>query len=135
MAKPAITRVSCCMAASFRIPTPRRRFRSFQIPALEHTVEIDRIYLDGLGADLHPAAILFRNRSGAPYREDTLTDDFASVRAEFSSSRFSASSLRGRPGLDDPGIPVRETHQYRQRAPGAERIISTKETLLGTITT
>jgi hypothetical protein len=27
-----------------------------------------------LGAELHPDAILFRNRSGNPYREDTLAD-------------------------------------------------------------
>jgi hypothetical protein len=33
-----------------------------------------------LGAELHPDAILFRNRSGNPYREDTLADDFRAVR-------------------------------------------------------
>ena len=33
-----------------------------------------------LGAELHPDAILFRNRSGNPYREDTLADDFGAVR-------------------------------------------------------
>ena len=37
-------------------------------------------YLDKLGIDLHPDAILFRNRSGNPYRADTLSDDFADVR-------------------------------------------------------
>jgi hypothetical protein len=37
-------------------------------------------YLDKLGIDLHPDAILFRNRSGSPYRADTLSDDFADVR-------------------------------------------------------
>jgi hypothetical protein len=37
-------------------------------------------YLDKLGVDLHPDAILFRNRSGNPYRPDTLSDDFADVR-------------------------------------------------------
>jgi hypothetical protein len=38
-------------------------------------------YQKKLGAELHPDAILFRNRSKAPYREDTLADDFAAVRA------------------------------------------------------
>ena len=37
-------------------------------------------YLAHLQIDLHPDAILLRNRSGSPYREDTLSDDFASVR-------------------------------------------------------
>jgi hypothetical protein len=37
-------------------------------------------YLDRLGIELHPDAVLFRNRSGNPYREDTLSDDFATVR-------------------------------------------------------
>jgi hypothetical protein len=37
-------------------------------------------YLETLGIDLHPDAILFRNRSGNPYRADTLSDDFADVR-------------------------------------------------------
>jgi len=37
-------------------------------------------YLATLGAELHPDAILFRNRSGNPYREDTLDDDFHAVR-------------------------------------------------------
>ena len=34
-------------------------------------------YLAQLALDLHPDAILFRNRSGNPYRPDTLSDDFA----------------------------------------------------------
>jgi hypothetical protein len=37
-------------------------------------------YLKQLGAELHPDAVLFRNRSGNPYRPDTLSDDFADVR-------------------------------------------------------
>lgn len=37
-------------------------------------------YLDTLGIDLHPDGVLFRNRSGNPYRADTLSDDFADVR-------------------------------------------------------
>jgi len=37
-------------------------------------------YLARLQIDLHPDAILLRNRSGNPYREDTLSDDFAAVR-------------------------------------------------------
>jgi hypothetical protein len=37
-------------------------------------------YLEQLNIDLHPDAILFRNRSGNAYREDTLSDDFAAVR-------------------------------------------------------
>lgn len=37
-------------------------------------------YLAEMSAELHPDAILFRNRSGNPYREDTLADDFAKVR-------------------------------------------------------
>jgi hypothetical protein len=37
-------------------------------------------YLDQLGIDLHPDAILFRNRSGNAYRADTLSDDFADLR-------------------------------------------------------
>jgi hypothetical protein len=32
-------------------------------------------------ADIHPSAILFRNRSGAPYSKDTLGDDFRDIRA------------------------------------------------------
>lgn len=37
-------------------------------------------YLEKLAVDLHPDAVLFRNRSGNPYRADTLSDDFADVR-------------------------------------------------------
>jgi hypothetical protein len=37
-------------------------------------------YLDQLGVELHRDAILFRNRSGNPYRADTLSDDFADPR-------------------------------------------------------
>ncbi len=37
-------------------------------------------YFARLNVDLHPDAILFRNRSNNPYREDTLSDDFAAVR-------------------------------------------------------
>ena len=33
-----------------------------------------------LGIDLHPEAVLFRNKSGNLYREDSLAHDFASVR-------------------------------------------------------
>jgi hypothetical protein len=38
------------------------------------------VYLDGLGIDLHPEAILFRTRSGASYRAETLSHDFSAVR-------------------------------------------------------
>jgi hypothetical protein len=34
----------------------------------------------GLATERHPDALLFRNRSGGAYREDTLGDDFAAVR-------------------------------------------------------
>jgi hypothetical protein len=37
-------------------------------------------YLTHLQLDLHPDAVLLRNRSASPYRQDTLSDDFASVR-------------------------------------------------------
>ena len=37
-------------------------------------------YLDKLGVELHPDAMLFRNRSGNRYRDDTLGDDFRDVR-------------------------------------------------------
>lgn len=37
-------------------------------------------YLAQLAIDLHPDAVLFRNRSGRPYRPDTLSDDFADLR-------------------------------------------------------
>src|SRR5258708_2357350 len=33
-------------------------------------------------ADIHPSAILFRNRSGSAYSKDTLGDDFRDIRAE-----------------------------------------------------
>jgi hypothetical protein len=36
-------------------------------------------YLSDLGADRLPDALLFRNRSGNPYRDDTLGDDFAAL--------------------------------------------------------
>lgn len=45
------------------------------------TTRLIDAYLKGLGLDLLPETILFRNRSGAPYRDDTLCDDFADVRA------------------------------------------------------
>ena len=38
-------------------------------------------YVKVLQVELHPDAMLFRNRSGNPYRADTLSDDFADVRA------------------------------------------------------
>jgi hypothetical protein len=38
-------------------------------------------YLAALGAELHPDAVLFRNRFGAPYRDSSLAEDFAAVRA------------------------------------------------------
>ena len=44
------------------------------------TEQLVTAYLDKLGIDLHPDAVLFRNRSGNPYRADTLSDDFADVR-------------------------------------------------------
>jgi len=44
------------------------------------TERLVTVYLENLGAELHPDAILFRNRSGNKYREDTLGDDFAAVR-------------------------------------------------------
>jgi hypothetical protein len=44
------------------------------------TERLVRSYLAMLGAELHPDAILFSNRSGNPYREDTLADDFRAVR-------------------------------------------------------
>jgi hypothetical protein len=40
-----------------------------------------KAYLDQLAVELTPEAVLFRNRSGRPYREDTLADDFAALRA------------------------------------------------------
>jgi hypothetical protein len=44
------------------------------------TERLVKSHLTTLGAELHPDAILFRNRSGNPYREDTLADDFRAVR-------------------------------------------------------
>jgi hypothetical protein len=44
------------------------------------TEQLVTTYIAKLKIELHPDAILFRNRSGNPYREDTLSDDFASVR-------------------------------------------------------
>jgi hypothetical protein len=44
------------------------------------TERLVSVYLAALGAERHPEAILFRNRSGGSYREDTLGDDFAAVR-------------------------------------------------------
>jgi hypothetical protein len=38
-------------------------------------------YIERLKLELHPEALLFRNRSGNAYRPDTLSDDFADVRA------------------------------------------------------
>jgi hypothetical protein len=39
-------------------------------------------YMAELGADLMPTATVFRNRSGAPYSKDTLSDDFRAVRTK-----------------------------------------------------
>ena len=44
------------------------------------TERLTTAYLSGLGADLHPDAVMFRNKSGNPYREDSLAHDFAAVR-------------------------------------------------------
>jgi hypothetical protein len=44
------------------------------------TERLVNTYLDALKIEMHPDAILFRNRSGNAYREDTLGDDFATVR-------------------------------------------------------
>jgi hypothetical protein len=44
------------------------------------TERLVNFYLAQVGAERHPEAVLFRNRSGRPYREDTLGDDFAAVR-------------------------------------------------------
>jgi hypothetical protein len=44
------------------------------------TERLVQFYLNRLGAELHPDAVLFRNRSNNPYRPDTLSDDFADVR-------------------------------------------------------
>jgi hypothetical protein len=44
------------------------------------TERLVRIYLDSFKVELLPDAILFRNRSNNPYRDDTLGDDFRTVR-------------------------------------------------------
>ena len=46
----------------------------------QRTERLVQAYLSNLAIELHPDAVLFRNRSGKPYREDTLSDDFAVVR-------------------------------------------------------
>jgi hypothetical protein len=46
----------------------------------ERTERLVTAYIEGLQVNLHPDAILFRNRSGNWYREDTLSDDFATLR-------------------------------------------------------
>lgn len=47
----------------------------------ERTERLVNSYLAKLLIDLHPEAILFRTRSGAPYSRETLGHDFAAVRA------------------------------------------------------
>lgn len=44
------------------------------------TERLVEAYLASLATERHPEAILFRNRSLRPYRDDVLGDDFASVR-------------------------------------------------------
>jgi hypothetical protein len=44
------------------------------------TERLVRAYIDSLTLELLPDAILFRNRSNSPYRDDTLGDDFRAVR-------------------------------------------------------
>jgi hypothetical protein len=46
----------------------------------KRTERLVAAYIASLQVDLHPDALLFRNRSGNPYRADTLSDDFADVR-------------------------------------------------------
>jgi hypothetical protein len=46
----------------------------------KRTERLVSAYLDTLGIELHPEAILFRNRSGAAYRAETLAHDFAALR-------------------------------------------------------
>jgi hypothetical protein len=46
----------------------------------ERTERLVTTYLERLAIDLHPDAVLFRNRSGNAYRPDTLSDDFADLR-------------------------------------------------------
>jgi hypothetical protein len=52
-------------------------------------------YLTALGANLHPDAILFRNRSGNPYRQDTLADDFGTLR-EAIFAKYSHDAVAGK---------------------------------------
>jgi hypothetical protein len=44
------------------------------------TEQLVKAYMARLDVDLHPDAPMFRNRSGNPYRPDTLSDDFADLR-------------------------------------------------------
>jgi hypothetical protein len=44
------------------------------------TERLIEAYLNELGLEMPPAAVLFRNRSGTIYREATLSHDFAAVR-------------------------------------------------------
>ncbi len=46
----------------------------------KRTDRLLRAYFAKLGVDMTDEAFLFRNRSGKPYREDTLPDDFAELR-------------------------------------------------------
>jgi len=46
----------------------------------KRTERLVATYLATLGIDLHPEAVLFRNKSGNLYREDSLAHDFSSVR-------------------------------------------------------
>jgi hypothetical protein len=46
----------------------------------QRTERLVEAYFSSLATERHPDALLFRNRSGGPYRDDTLGDDFASVR-------------------------------------------------------
>jgi hypothetical protein len=46
----------------------------------KRTERLVATYLNALGVDLHPDAVLFRNKSGNPYREDSMAHDFADVR-------------------------------------------------------
>jgi hypothetical protein len=63
------------------------------------TERLVETYLCGLGLELHPKAILFRNRSGAIYREATLAHDFAGARwlkFQICLARFHAASRHPR---------------------------------------
>jgi hypothetical protein len=46
----------------------------------QRTERLVGAYFSSLATERHPDAVLFRNRSGGSYRDDTLGDDFASVR-------------------------------------------------------